>query len=91
MSNEQRRTTAFKIKLVRSRQLSRVVTTRAYLATQKNDKKKTRKEQKNERRRNRYARVGRYKITSTLGLLLRGEPVTLKTKVFGITTTRALE
>ena len=40
---------------------------------QEKDKKKTRKEQKNERRRSRYARVRRYKITSTLGLLLRGD------------------
>ena len=37
-------------------------------------KKKTRKEKKNERRRNQYARVRRYKITSTLGLLVRGDP-----------------
>ena len=37
-------------------------------------KKKTRKEQKNERRRNQYARVRRYKITPTLGLLVRGDP-----------------
>ena len=37
-------------------------------------KKKTRKEKKNERRRNPYARVRRYKITSTLGLLVRGDP-----------------
>ena len=36
--------------------------------------KKTRKEKKNERRRNQYARVRRYKITSTLGLLVRGDP-----------------
>ena len=35
---------------------------------------KTRKEKKNERRRNQYARVRRYKITSTLGLLVRGDP-----------------
>ena len=40
----------------------------------KNDKKKTRKEKKNERRRNPYARVRRRKITSTLRLLLRGDP-----------------
>ena len=39
----------------------------------KKDKKKTRKEQKNERRRNRYARVRRCKVTSTLGLLIRGD------------------
>ena len=38
------------------------------------DKKKSRKERKNERRRNQYARVRRYKITSTLGLLVRGDP-----------------
>ena len=37
-------------------------------------KKKTRKEKKNEQRRNQYARVRRYKITSTLGLLVRGDP-----------------
>ena len=40
-------------------------------------KKKTRKrreKKKNERRRNQYARVRRYKITSTLGLLVRGDP-----------------
>ena len=37
-------------------------------------KKKTRKEKKNERRRNQYARIRRYKITSTLGLLVRGDP-----------------
>ena len=36
--------------------------------------KKTRKEKKNEQRRNQYARVRRYKITSTLGLLVRGDP-----------------
>ena len=41
---------------------------------QEKDKKKTRKEKKNERRRNQYARVRRYKITSTLGLLVRGDP-----------------
>ena len=40
----------------------------------KKKKKKTRKEKKNERRRNQYARVRRYKITSTLGLLVRGDP-----------------
>ena len=40
----------------------------------KKDKKKTRKEKKNEWRRNQYARVRRYKITSTLGLLVRGDP-----------------
>ena len=76
-SNEQRRVTAFNIQTVRSRQLSRVVITRAYLATRKiqeKDKKKTTKEKKNERRRNQYARVHRYKITSTLGLLVRGDP-----------------
>ena len=53
--------------------MSRVVNTRGYLAT-KYDKKKTRKEEKNERRRNPYAHVHRYKITSTLRLLLRGDP-----------------
>ena len=36
----------------------------------KKTKKKTRKEKKNERRRNQYARIRRYKITSTLGLLI---------------------
>ena len=41
---------------------------------QEKDKKKTRKEKKNEQRRNQYARVRRYKITSTLGLLVRGDP-----------------
>ena len=41
---------------------------------QEKDKKRTRKEKKNERRRNQYARVRRYKITSTLGLLVRGDP-----------------
>ena len=41
---------------------------------QEKDKKKTRKEKKNERRRNQYARIRRYKITSTLGLLVRGDP-----------------
>ena len=74
MSNEQRRATAFKPS-VRSRQLSRVVITRAYLATRKKYKKKTRKEKKNERRRNQYARIRRYKITSTLGLLVWGPVV----------------
>ena len=72
MSNEQRRTTHC-FQTVRSGQLSRVVTTRAYLATRKKNKKKTRKEKKNQRRRNPYARVRRYKITSTLRLLLRGD------------------
>ena len=47
---------------------------------QEKDKKKTRKEKKNERRRNQYARVRRYKITSTLGLLVRGDP---QKKIFG--------
>ena len=83
MSNEQRRTTAF---TVRSRQLSRVVAARAYLATKK-DKKKTRIEQKNERRKNGYARVRRYKITSTLGLLL-SYAVTLKANVYMHTCSR---
>ena len=41
---------------------------------QEKDKKKTRKEKKNERHRNQYARVRCYKITSTLGLLVRGDP-----------------
>ena len=41
---------------------------------QEKDNKKTRKEKKNEQRRNQYARVRRYKITSTLGLLVRGDP-----------------
>ena len=41
---------------------------------QEKDKKKTRKEKKSERRRNQYARVRRCKITSTLGLLVRGDP-----------------
>ena len=41
---------------------------------QEKDKKRTREEKKNERRRNQYARVRRYKITSTLGLLVRGDP-----------------
>ena len=45
-----------------------------YKKIQEKDKKKTRKEKKNERRRNQYARVRRYKITSTLGLLVRGDP-----------------
>ena len=40
---------------------------------QEKDEKKTRKEKKNERRRNQHARVRRYKITSTLGLLVRGD------------------
>ena len=40
----------------------------------KKDKKKTRIEKKNQRRRNPYARVRRYKIASTLRLLLRGDP-----------------
>ena len=40
----------------------------------KKTKKKTRKEKKNERRRIQYARIRRYKITSTLGLLVRGDP-----------------
>ena len=48
---------------------------------------KDEKEKKNERRRNQYARVRRYKITSTLGLLVRGDPQ--KRRSSGITTTRA--
>ena len=75
--NEQWAKTSHCFQTVRSRQLSRVVVTRAYLATRKiqeKDKKKTRKEKKNERRRNQYARVRRYKITSTLGSLVRGDP-----------------
>ena len=76
MSNEQRRATCFET--VCSRLLSRVVTTRAYLAPRKKNKKKTRKrpeeKRKNERRRNPYVRIRRYKITSTLRLLRRGDP-----------------
>ena len=40
----------------------------------KKRQEKDEKEKKNERRRNQYARVRRYKITSTLGLLVRGDP-----------------
>ena len=43
----------------------------------KNTRKRQQKDEKrkeNERRRNQYARVRRYKITSTLGLLVRGDP-----------------
>ena len=53
--------------------LSRVVTTRAYLATKKGTRK-NKKRKENQLRRNPYARVRRYKITSTLRLLLRGDP-----------------
>ena len=73
MSNEQRRATAFKPS-VRSRQLSRVVITRAYLATKKNTRKIQEKDEKRKEKWNQYARVRRYKITSTLGLLVRGDP-----------------
>ena len=41
---------------------------------EKKDKTDSRKEKKNERRRNPYARVRRYKIISTLRLLLSGDP-----------------
>ena len=74
--NEQWAKASHCFQTVRSRQLSRVVITRPYLATRKiqeKDEKKTRKEKKNERRRNQHARVRRYKITSTLGLLVRGD------------------
>ena len=40
----------------------------------KRTRKKQRKEKKNQRRRTLYARVRRYQITSTLRLLLRGDP-----------------
>ena len=50
---------------------------------QEKDKRKTRKEKKNERRRNQYARVRRYKITSTLGLLVRGDPQNEGLRGFG--------
>ena len=53
--DEQRR--CFQTKSVSSRQLTRVVTTHAYLATKRKDKKKTRKEKENQRRRNPYART----------------------------------
>ena len=46
----------------------------------KNTRKRQGKDEKrkeNERRRNQYARVRRYKITSTLGLLVRGDPQNL--------------
>ena len=75
MSNEQKRTTAFKL----SARDSRAEPSRNYARVpgykkKKKDKKKTKKEKKNQRRRNPYARVRRYKITSTLILLLRGDP-----------------
>ena len=73
---EQRRTNAFKLS-----QLETAEPSRNYARVpgyKKMDQKKKRKEKKNQRRRNPYARVRRYKITSTL---LRY--MTLKTKVFG--------
>ena len=64
---------AFKQKSVSSRQLTRVVTTHAYLATKWKDKKKTGKERKINGVEV-HTRARRYKITSTLRLLLRGDP-----------------
>ena len=76
MSNEQKRDTAFKT--VRSRQLRPSRNYARVPGYKKKYKKNTRirreKEKKNGRRRNQYARVRRYKITSTLGLLVRGDP-----------------
>ena len=74
MSNKQRRATVFKPSVRRgetaepSRNYARVP------GYEEKYKKETRKEKKNERRRNQYARVRHYKITSTLGLLVRGDP-----------------
>ena len=75
MSNEQRRATAFKLSS-RDSWAESYLRARTWLQEkiQEKDKKKTRKEKKNERRRNQYARIRRYKITSTLGLLVRGDP-----------------
>ena len=73
MSNEERRTTAFKIKLsARDSRAESSLRTRTWLLKKGQEKDKKRTE--NERRRNRYARVRRYRITSTLGLLLCGDP-----------------
>ena len=74
MSSEQRPTTAFKLS-ARDSWAAGDVTARAYLTTKWKDKKKTRKEKKNERRRNPYAGLDlrRYRITSTLRLLC-GDP-----------------
>ena len=75
MSNEQRRATAFKLS-TRDNWAESWLRARTWLQEkiQEKGKKKTRKEKENERRRNQYARVRRYKITSTLGLLVRGDP-----------------
>ena len=86
MSNEQRRATAFKPS-VRSRQLSRVVITRAYLAKRKNTRKR---QEKDEKRREKKRKMNGVEINTrayvATPLLLRWDylyAVTLKTKVFG--------
>ena len=77
MSNEQRRATAFKPS-VRSRHAAEPSRNYArvpgYKENTRKRQEKDEKRKKNERRRNQYARVRRYKITSTLGLLVRGDP-----------------
>ena len=83
-SNEQRRATAFNIQTVRLRQLSRVVITRAYLATRKKYKKNTRKRREKKRKMNGVEINTRAYVATRL--LLRWDylyAVTLKTKVFG--------
>ena len=82
--NEQWAKTNHCFQTVRSRQLSRVVITRAYLATRKKYKKKTRKRREKKRKMNGVEINTRAYVATRL--LLRWDylyAVTLKTKVFG--------